>query len=79
MSEKLASVLEHFSLNKMNDDAGTLELINAISLERGYNKVQTGLFKVLQLSKLFSFQENEVKLIRRNCVKKIINFSYFFL
>ena len=55
MSEKLASVLEHFSLNKMNDDAGTLELINAISLERGYNKVQTGLFKVLQLSKLFFF------------------------
>ena len=55
MSEKLASVLEHFSLNKMNDDAGTLELINAISLERGYNKIQTGLFKVLQLSKLFFF------------------------
>ena len=70
ISEKLVKVLKLFSLNKMEGEEETLELVEDVARAREYGDVKTGLFKVLHLARTFFFSRKYSEVDIENICKE---------
>ncbi len=71
IKDKTIDMLSYFTVDKINDDEGFLQMVELVGQGRKYNSLQKGMFRVLNLGlNHFYSQENMPKLTKKNYVLK---------
>lgn len=55
IKDKTIDMLSYFTVDKINDDEGFLQMVELVGQGRKYNSLQRGMFRVLNLAKSFLF------------------------